>query len=111
MLFLDRRHRNVSQGDDGGASWTVIDQRHLAEDAVLAQLLEVAVAAPDLHFAAHDDEELVAAVAFLKIVWPSAKSRVGTSGPTRRLKSTSLFDILAVPPRCGSMCPRGRTRR
>src|SRR5208283_3343523 len=40
------------------------DQRHFTEDAVLAQRFQETVAAPDLHHATHDDEELIAAVAF-----------------------------------------------
>jgi hypothetical protein len=58
LLFLDRRRRDVGQGNDGGAARIVVDQRHLAEDAVLAKGLEETIAAPDLHLAAHDDKEL-----------------------------------------------------
>jgi hypothetical protein len=64
---------------------TVDDQQHLAEYAVSAQGFEQTVAAPDLDFAAHNDEELVAASPpwKMKIGSPLAELRVGTSGCTR----------------------------
>jgi hypothetical protein len=65
LLFLNRRHGDVGQSDDGGAAWTVVDQGHLAEDAVLADSFEPAIAALDLDLP-HDDKELVALFALPK---------------------------------------------
>src|SRR5208283_373256 len=64
LLFLNRRHGDVGQGDDCGAARTVVDQRHLAENAVLAESFEATIVAPDLDLSAHDDKELVASIAF-----------------------------------------------
>ena len=95
----------LGQSDDGGATWTVVDQGHLAENTVLADSFERAIAALDLDLSPHDDKELVALFALpedRKLLF--AKKRVGSSRRTRRLKSTSLSDI---SPACASR--RART--
>src|SRR5579863_318757 len=66
LRFLHRRDRHVAQGHDSRAARTVVDQRHFAENPIRADRLITAVAAPDLHLSAHDDEELVALIALLE---------------------------------------------
>src|SRR5208282_4785553 len=66
LLFPDRGHGAVGQGDDGRAARTVVNKGHLAKNAVLAQSFEATVAAPDLDLSAHDDEELIAMFALLE---------------------------------------------
>lgn len=76
-----------------GAARTVVDQRHFAENAFRPQSFEATVATPDLDVSTHDDKELVALFAFSEYRVSLRKKAVGTSGPTRRLKSTTLSDI------------------
>src|SRR6202044_922134 len=49
-----------------GAARAVVDQRHLAENAVCLEGLEMTVPANDLHLSVHDNEELVATIALLE---------------------------------------------
>jgi hypothetical protein len=90
LPFLDRRHGDVSQGNDGGAARTVVDQRHFAENAFRAQSFEATVAAPYLDLSAHDDKELVTSFAL-------AEDRVsGREVPGRDLRPQEKTEINLV---------------
>ena len=90
LLFLDRRYSDVSQGDDGGAARALVDQRHLAKNAVPAQGFQATAAAPDLDLSADHDIELIAVIAFIE---DDVSLREGAGRDLRSHETTEIPNV------------------
>jgi hypothetical protein len=53
-------------GDDRGAAWRAVDERHLAEQGATRGLFHGFTADPDIHRAIQQDEHAVTVIAFLE---------------------------------------------
>src|ERR1700733_7319214 len=99
MIFLDPPQRLGRQGDGRGAARADVDQRHLAENAVCLEGLEMTIAASDLHLSTHDNEELVATIALPEDRLAFGKIARRKPGAQEMMETDFRFWHFAIPMR------------